>query len=180
MSEESSLYGLLAGFETQQQVKDAAQRAYAAGYRKMDAYTPFPVKELPEALGHQKTKKVQLVFLLGGFSGLSIAYFLQGWSQSFAWPLDIGGKPPNSWPMFIPITFETTVLLSAICGFLGMLIFNRLPEPYHPVFNAPEFRRAIRDRFFLCIEAADPQFDPMRTWELLQSLNPYHLSRVPK
>ncbi len=178
--ESSSIYGLLAGFESQEQVKAAAEQAYLAGYRKMEAYTPFEVEELASTLGHKRSKKVQLIFLIGGVCGCFIGYFIQAWSQSVSWPLNLGGRPLNSWPLYIPITFEITVLTSAICGFLGMLILNRLPEPYHPVFNVPEFRRATRDRFFLCIEATDQHFNLTETWEFLRRLNPYHLSQVPK
>lgn len=180
MSKKESVHGLLAGFETQEAVLEAARRAYAAGYRKMDAYSPFAVEELAKAIGHKKSKKVPLIFLIGGILGAFVAYFLQGYSQAMAWPLDIGGKPLNSWPMFIPITFELTVLTSATFGLIGMLALNHLPELYHPVFNVPEFRRASRDRFFLCLEAADPQFEFERTWLFLEGLQPYHLAAVPK
>lgn len=182
MSDEKSksIYGLLAGFEKQEQVKEAARRAHEAGYRKLDAYSPFPVKHLVEKMGHKPDKKVQLCFLAGGVSGAFLAYFLQAYSTAVYWRLDVGGKPLNSWPMYIPITFEMTVLLSSIFGFLGMLAFNRLPQPYHPVFNVPEFRRASRDRYFLAIEAEDPCFDAERTWRFLESLNPYYLAQVEK
>lgn len=180
MSSKNTIYGLLAGFENQERVLAAARQTYAAGYRKIEAYSPFAVEGLSHSLGHAKSKKVALIFLVGGIIGAFVAYFLQGYSMAMAWPLDIGGKPLNSWPMFIPITFELTVLTSATFGFIGMLSLNRLPQPYHPVFNVPEFRRASRDRFFLCIEAADPQFDPAGTWAFLETLEPYHLSRVPE
>jgi Alternative complex III, ActD subunit len=180
MSKENEVHGLLAGFETQEAVLEAAERAYRAGYRNMDAYSPFAVDGLANAVGHKKSKAVPLMFLIGGITGALIAYFIQSYSMAVAWPLNIGGKPLNSWPMYIPITFELTVLTSATFGLIGMLALNRLPQPYHPVFNVPEFRRASRDRFFLCVEATDPQFDLARTWRFLESLRPYHLSQVPK
>ncbi len=180
MSKEKAIYGLLAGFESQEAVLGAANRAFAAGYRKMDAYSPFAVEGLAKALGHKKSKKVPLIFIIGGITGAFVAYFIQGYSMAMAWPLDIGGKPLNSWPMYIPITFELTVLSSATFGLIGMLALNHLPEVYHPVFNVPEFRRATRDRFFLCIEATDPQFELTRTWRFLENLKPYHLSKVLK
>jgi Alternative complex III, ActD subunit len=180
MKAENDLHGVMAGFDSQEAVLRAAQRAYAAGYREMDAYSPFAVEGLAASLGHKRSKKIPFIFLTGGILGAFVAYFLQGYSMAMAWPLDIGGKPLNSWPMYIPITFELTVLSSATFGVLGMLALNGLPQPYHPVFNVPEFRRASRDRFFLCIEASDPRFDPAATWEFLEGLNPCHLSRVPK
>lgn len=180
MSDGTEIHGLLAGFATQKEILEAARRAYQSGYRKLDAYSPFAVEGLARAIGHKKSKAVPLMFLLGGILGAFVAYFLQAYSMVLAWPLNVGGKPLNSWPMYIPITFELTVLSSATFGVIGMLAFNRLPQPYHPVFNAPEFRRALRDRFFLCIEADDPRFDLVKTWNFLEALSPYHLSRVPK
>ena len=180
MNDTPPVYGLLAAFETQEGVVRAAQKAHAAGYRQLDAYTPFAVKKLARALGFKKSKKIPLIFLTGGILGAFVAYFIQTYSMARAWPMDIGGRPLNSWPMYIPITFELTVLSSATFGFFGMLILNHLPEPYHPVFNVPEFRRASRDRFFLCIEASDPQFNLADTWRFLESLKPYHLAQVPK
>lgn len=174
------LYGLLAGFEEQHELLAAAQKAHAAGYRKMDAYSPFEVEGLIKALGHKKSKKIPFLFLAGGVIGACLAYFLQGYSMAMAWPMNIGGRPLNSWPMYIPITFEVMVLTSATFGLVGMLVLNHLPEIYHPVFNVPEFRRASRDRFFLCIEAEDPQFELAATWRFLEGLNPCHLSKVPK
>lgn len=180
MNKQESIYGLLAGFEDQEAVLEAARRAYAAGYRQMEAYSPYEVEGLAKAIGHRKSKKLPLLFLFGGILGAFVAYFIQSYSMARSWPLDVGGKPLESWPMFIPITFEVTVLTSATFGFVGMLVLNRLPELYHPVFNVLEFRRASRDRFFLCIEAGDPQFDVVDTWIFLEELTPYHLARVPK
>jgi hypothetical protein len=180
MNQQPHIYGLLAGFEDKEAVLQAAQRAYAAGYRRIEAYTPFKVEGLSDCLGHKHSRKVALIFLLGGITGAFLAYALQGYSMGLAWPMNIGGKPLNSWPMFIPITFELTVLTSATFGLIGMLVLNGLPQPYHSVFNVPEFRRASRDRFFLCIEASDALFNKVRTWQFLEQLEPYHLAEVPE
>ena len=174
---EKSLYGLLAEFEEHEQVLAAANRAYAEGYRAMDAYSPFPVEGLAEALGHHTTI-VPLLTLLGGIAGGLGGYFMQWYSMGRLYPLNVGGRPLNSWPNFIPITFELTVLIAALSAFVAMLFLNRLPQPHHPVFDVPEFRRASIDRFFLCIEARDEKFDRNDTWKFLEGLSPCSLSEV--
>src|SRR3954470_11815430 len=153
-----TLFGLLAEFETPTALVEATEKARLAGYRKMDAYSPIPIEELSEALGLERTRLPKLV-LLGGILGGLAGYGLEYWSQAIAYPLNIGGRPFHSWPQFIPVTFEMTVLGAALTAFVGMWALNGLPRPYHPVFNVPEFARASTDRFFLCIEAADPRFD---------------------
>ncbi len=175
----SHLHGLLAAFEDETALLEAAARAHASGYRNMDAYSPFPVEGLTDALG-RKPRAVPFLFLAGGVIGCLGGYFLQWYSMGVDYPLNIGGKPLNSWPMFIPITFELTVLCSALAGFFGIMLLNRFPQPYHPVFNVAEFREhASRDRFFLCIEASDPRFDPTQTREFLAGLNSYCIEEVP-
>src|SRR5205823_4642730 len=174
----TALYGLMAEFEEHEQVLAAARRAYAAGYRSMDAFSPFPVEGLAEALGHYYTS-VPLFTLMGGIAGGLGGYFLQWYSMSKIYPLNVGGRPLNSWPNFIPITFELTILIAALSALVAMLVLNRLPEPHHPVFNVPQFRRASIDRFFLCIEATDPKFDHKATWKFLESLEPCSLNEVP-
>jgi hypothetical protein len=164
-----SLYGLMAEFDSPQHLVEAAEQTRAAGYRKVDAYTPFPIEELAEALGHHHSK-VPLLVLGGGIAGCLGGLGLQYWVSAIAYPLNIGGKPYWSWPAFIPVTFETTVLLAAFAAVLGMLALNGLPQPYHPVFNVPRFALASRDRYFLCIEAADPQFDRDATRAFLLGL----------
>jgi hypothetical protein len=162
------LYGLMAEFEHPEDVVAAAAHAREAGYRKMDAYTPMPVHGLDEALGLKPTKLPWVVLggaIVGCVGGFSLLY----WISVIAYPLNIGGKPLNSWPAFIPITFETTVLCAAFAAVLGMLAMNGLPTPYHPVFNAPRFKLATRNRFFLCIEARDPLFDREKTRAFLES-----------
>lgn len=171
------LYGLMAEFETTDELLSAAHRAYAEGYRQVDAFTPFPVDGLAEAIGFHKTH-VPLLCLIGGLIGCSGGFFLQWWPNVIGYPLNIGGKPYNSWPSFIPITFELTILCAGLFTVFGMLALNGLPTPYHPVFNAPRFELATRDRFFLCIKAHDTKFDPAKTREFMQSLGPHEVSDI--
>ena len=171
------LYGLMAEFATPQDLVSAAEQARAAGYRRLDAYAPFPIETLSEALGHRKSR-VPLLVLLGAILGSAGGYGLQYWCAAIAYPLNIGGRPYNSWPAFIPVTFEMTILLAALFAVLGMLALNGLPMPYHPVFNVPRFALASRDRYFLCIEARDPGFDPAATRQFLMSLKPSEVSDV--
>ena len=170
-------YGLMAEFDTPTAIVAAARRAYAEGYRRMDTYTPFPVEGLAEELHFHRTR-VPLIVLLGGLIGCLGGYFLQYWIMAIYWPVNVGGRPLNSWPMFIPVTFELTVLLAALSAVLGMLALNGLPHPYHPVFNVPRFSLASQDRFFLCIEASDPRFDRSATRYFLESLAPQEVSDV--
>ena len=175
--EERALYGVMAEFEDHEEVLEAAKRAYAEGYRRMDAYSPFPVEGLAEALGHKWTA-VPLITLLGGMIGGLGGFFMEWYSMRILYPINIGGRPRNSWPMFIPITFELTVLIAALSAVISMFLLNRLPQPHHPVFNAPEFKRATIDRFFLSIEAKDPKFDREETWSFLESLKPLSMREV--
>lgn len=172
-----TLYGLMAEFDNPSALVAAAERARLAGYRKMDAYSPIPIEELSEALGLRRTRLPVLVFLGGLFGGLG-GYGLQYWSQTIEYPINVGGRAFHSWPQFIPVTFETTVLGAALTAFVGMWALNRLPQPYHPVFNVPEFARASTDRFFLCIEASDPRFDLDGTKRFLNELHPVGVSEV--
>lgn len=174
---ESPLYGLMAEFTEHDKLLEAARRAYAAGYRRMDAFSPFPVEELAEALGHEYSP-VPLITLAGGMIGGLGGYFMQWYSMARLYPLNVGGRPHNSWPNFIPITFELTILIAAASAFVGMLVLNRLPQPHHPVFNVPEFRRASIDRFFLCIEVEDPKFERDATARFLKSLKPCGVMEV--
>lgn len=167
----STLYGLMAEFETAKALVEAATRARLAGYRRMDAYTPIPIEELNEALDLRRTR-LPLIVLLGGLAGGLAGYGLQYWSQVIEYPLNVGGRPFHSWPHFIPVTFETTVLGAALAAFVGLWVLNGLPQPYHPVFNVPAFARASTDRFFLVIEAADPRFDREKTRRFLEDLRP--------
>jgi Alternative complex III, ActD subunit len=172
-----NLFGLMAEFGEADKLLDATRRTHEAGYSRIDAYTPFPVEGLAEAMGSHKTF-VPLFTLIGGLIGCAGGFFLQYWPNVIGYPLDIGGKPYDSWPAFIPITFEMTILFAALSCAIGMLALNGFPSPYHPVFNAPGFERATRDRFFLCIMAQDPKFDAEATKEFLLTLEPAEVSEV--
>jgi hypothetical protein len=172
-----TLYGLMAEFDNPNDLVAAARRAHGAGYRRLDAYTPFPIEELHEALDVHHTK-VPLMVLIGGIVGGLTGYGLQYWVAVIAYPLNIGGRPLHSWPSFVPVTFEMTVLFAALTAVFGMLAMNQLPRPYHPVFNAPRFEMATRDRFFLCIEARDPKFDGDATRRFLESFGPREVTDV--
>jgi hypothetical protein len=172
-----ALHGLMAEFDTPDGLVAAAEKARLAGFREMDAYSPIPIEELNEALGLRRTRLPRLV-LLGGLLGGLGGYSLEYWTQAIAYPMNVGGRPFHSWPQFIPVTFETTVLGAALTAFVGMWALNKLPMPYHPVFNVPAFGRASTDRFFLCIEARDPRFDRETTWRFLEELHPVGVSEV--
>lgn len=176
-TEEKALYGLMAEFKEHDQLIAAAKRAYAAGYREMDAYSPFPVEGLAEALGHESSP-VPFFTLLGGMVGGLGGYFMEWYSMARLYPLNVGGRPHNSWPHFIPVTFELTVLIASLSALVAMLVLNRLPQPHHPVFNVPEFQRASIDRFFLCIETEDAKFERAATWRFLESLEAVKVSEV--
>ncbi len=169
MTEQHTPYGLLAEFLTPETLLDATRHAHAAGYRRMDAYSPFPVEGLAEALGSQGTA-VPAIVLGGGIVGAAGGFFMQWYATTVDYPLNVGGRPLNSWPMYIPITFELTILGAALAAIVGMLALNRLPQPYHPVFNVDAFARASQDRFFLCVEADDPQFERAATARFLADL----------
>jgi len=169
--ERDSLYGLVARFETAEALVEAARRTREAGYTRIDAHTPFPIEGLAEALDLRKSP-VPMMTLIGGVLGAGSAFTMQWYSATIGYPWNIAGRPPNSWPSFIPITFELGILGAGLLIFLSMFVLNGFPKPYHPVFNTPGFRRASRDRFFLSIEAADPRFDLRETRRILESLGP--------
>ncbi len=174
---EAPLYGLMAEFDNPTELMRAARATYAAGYRNIDAYTPYPIEELADVIGLEKTR-VPLVCLLGGVLGGLSGYFLQYWINNISYPLNIGGRPFHSWPAFIIVTFEMTILFGGLSAAIGMLGLNGLPAPYHPVFNNPRFSAVSRDRFFLCIEAADPQFDPEKARAFLSGFNALDITEV--
>ena len=173
------VYGLLAEFESPEALVHAAHCVHAQGYRRYDAYSPFPVEGLTEALGQRPTR-LPLVVLIGGVLGGLGGYLLQYWSMAVNYPLNVGGRPLNSWPLFIPVTFECTVLGAALAAVVGMLALNGLPMPYHPLFHVERFALATRDRFFLCIEARDRKFDRAATARFLQSLQAREVSDVER
>jgi len=172
-----TLHGIMAEFTTPAALVEATTKARLHGFRQMDAYSPIPIEELNDALGLRRTRLPRLV-LLGGLLGGSAGFSLEYWASTIAYPMNIGARPYNSWPQFIPVTFETTVLGAALTCFIGMWALNKLPQPYHPIFNAPEFARASTDRFFLCIEAADPRFDREATGTFLKGLHPLGVTEV--
>ena len=163
------LYGLLAEFHTPGDLVKAAHAVHDGGYRHVEAYTPYPMEEVIEAL-HLGHSHVPRLVLAGGIAGLLGGWGLQYWTSVIDYPINIGGRPFNAWPAFVVPAFETTVLFAALAAVLGMLALNGLPQPYHPVFNSPAFSAASRDRFFLCIEAADPKFDREATRRFLEDL----------
>lgn len=171
------IYGLLAEFETPEALLEAAKKTSASGYKRIDAFTPMPVEGLADAVGFHRTS-LPLVVLIGGILGGTTGFFMQYYANVISFPLNIAGKPWNSWPAFIPITFELTILGASLFCVFGMLAMNGLPAPYHPVFNAARFAMASRDRFFLLIKARDKQFDPIGTKEFMQSLHPREVTEV--
>jgi hypothetical protein len=167
----------MAEFENARDLLVACRGAHGEGYRKMDAYTPFPIEEIAEALGFHGSR-LPLIVLGGGLFGFAAGLGLQLWVSGIAYPLNVGGRPYFSIPSFVPVTFETTILFAAISAVLGMLALNGLPMPYHPVFNVPRFALATRDRFFLCIEATDPKFDRDMTRRFLERFAPRFVEEV--
>jgi hypothetical protein len=176
---DDDLFGLLAQFETPEQLVAAAGRARAAGYRKVEGYCPFPVHGLDEALGRPRSG-IPLLVLAGGFTGAIIAYSLEYYCSAVGYKINIGGRPLNSWPQFMPVVFELTVLGASFAAFFGSMILNGLPQPYHPLFNVPNFKLASQNRFFLSIETDDPQFHLTETRQFLESLPAEHVFEVPK
>ena len=172
-----TIHGLMAEFENPKALVHAAEKARLAGYKHMDAYTPIPVEELDEALGLRRTRLPILVFLggvFGGFAGFGLEY----WTQVIAYPMNIGARPYNSWPQFIPVIFELTILFASLSAVIGMIVLNGLPQPYHPVFNVPRFEHASRDKFFLVIESTDPKFDRAKTLDFLKTLDASEINEV--
>ena len=171
------LYGVMAQFDSPSHLVAAARETYEAGYRQINGYSPFPIEELDEAIGFKRTT-LPLIVLTGGVLGGLGGFFMQYWMEVIDYPIIVGGKPFNSWPAFIPITFECTVLVAAFAAVLGMLALNKLPQPYHPVFNAPSFALATRDSFFLVIESKDPKFNYDEAVRFLKTLEPMEVVDV--
>ena len=175
--ETPAIYGLMAEFDQPERLVAAARRAAEAGYRALNAYAPYPVEGLAEALGQAHTR-LPLLVLVGGALGGAAGYLLQLWTMAFDYPLNIGGRPLNSWPAFIPVTFECIILGAALAAVFGMLGLNGLPMPYHPLFNVERFALASRDRFFLAIRAIDPKFDLGETRRFLESTGAREVTEV--
>lgn len=173
----TAIYGVIAEYDTPEQVLAAAEGARKAGYTRMDAYTPHPVEGMDDALGLAPTNLGFVVLAMGLF-GAAAGYFLQWYSANVFYPLNIGGRPLHDWPTYVVITFEVTVLLSAFTAGLFMLARNGLPRPYHPVFNTPGFERATRDGYYLCIEATDPRFDEDAVRAFLEGTAPVSVQGV--
>ena len=171
------IYGVMAEFDNPTALVNAARRAREEGYRKLDAYSPFPIEELSDAL-HLHHNKLPLIVLIGGLTGLLAGYLMQYYVTVIYYPINIGGRPLHSWPAYIIITFEMTILFSALAAVFGLLGLCGLPMPYHPVFNVPRFALASRNRFFLCIEATDPLFDRKKTCSFLESLEASEVTEV--
>ena len=179
MKRTPKIHGMLAEFDSDHAVLAAAEQVREAGYRRVEAYTPIAVHGLPEALGQGATR-VPWVTMCFGLLGACLGFGMCWYANVISYPWNIGGRPPKSWPAFIPITFELMVLGASFGAVLSMLGLNGLPQPYHPVFNAPRFSLASKDRFFICIEADDPKYDAEQTRRFLESLNPLSLTEVPE
>jgi hypothetical protein len=173
------IHGLMAEFNSADDLIAAAHRIHDAGYHNVDAYTPYPIEEVSEALGHHRSK-LPLIVLIGGILGGLGGYSLQFWAATIAYPMNIGGRPFHSWPAFIVPTFECTILAAALFAVLGMFALNGLPHPYHPVFNVPRFALASRDRYFLVVEARDPKFDRAETERFLTGLKASEVFEVER
>jgi hypothetical protein len=173
------LYGLMAEFESPGDLVIAARRTREAGFRNFDAYTPYPLHELDEAMDLHDNR-VSLHTLIGGLVGCVGGFGLCSWVEAVALPLNIGGRPLISAPMFIPITFELTILVGGLTAAISMILLNGLPQPYHPVFNVDTFANASRNKFFLCIESQDPKFDRDDTVGFLESLGPEQIAEVAR
>ena len=172
------LYGLMAEFTDATSLVEAARRTHAEGYRKVDAFSPYPIHEMFEALD-LKDNTISLLTLLGGITGCIAGFGLCYWVSVIAYPLNVGGRPFNSWPSFIPVTFEVTILLASLTCVVGLILLNGLPMPYHPVFNVKRFaERASQDGLFLAIEADDPKFDLDRTRAFLQGLGAREINEI--
>jgi hypothetical protein len=172
------VYGLMAEFDSASDLVAAARHTREAGYQKIDAYSPFPIEELAEAIGFTRNG-VPLVVLVGGILGCVSGYLMQWWIHTVSYPINVGGRPLNSWPAFIVVTFEMTILFAGLAAVFGMLALNGLPMPYHPVFNVPRFAFATKDRFFLIIFSSDPKYSGTETRLFLEGLNPRSISEVP-
>lgn len=168
-------HGMMAEFHDPDDVLAAARKVKAAGYTHLDAYTPFPVHGLDDAIGF-KDSKVQWSIFFAGCFGFVLGYGLEYWVHNIEYPMNVGGRPKFSWPSFIPVAYECTILLAGLTAAFAMLAFNGLPRPNHPVFNTPNFEMASQTSFFLCVEGTDPKFDHAEVKRLLESLGAVNVS----
>jgi hypothetical protein len=173
----AAIYGLLAEFDTPGALVAATRRVHDEGYRRIDTFSPYPIEEAWEAM-HHHDRRLSFIVLCGGLLGLLTGVGLQEWVHVIAYPIVVAGKPLNSWPQFVPVCFELTILFAAIAGVIGMIALNGLPMPYHPVFNVERFEHASRDKFFLLVESTDPKFDRRQTLEFLKGLNASEINEV--
>jgi hypothetical protein len=173
------VFGLMAEFGTADDLITATRKAKSAGYNRMDGYSPYPIGEVADELGFPRSE-IGAIMFIGGLCGATLGFTLQYYLNGIEYPLNVGGKPYLSWPMFAPITWELLVLTASMSGLFGLLALCGLPQPYHPVFNVPQFARATKDRFFLVIEAVDPKFNLEETRSFLATLNPLSLEEVPE
>ncbi len=171
------LRGLIAEFPNEEAIVEATQKTVDAGYHHIETYTPYPLDELLD-IQHLHKNKVALVILIGGLTGCAVGFFMQYFASVIHYPINVGGRPFNSWPAFIPVMFECTVLFAAFAALIGMMVMNKLPRPNHPLFDIERFRFATQDRFFLCIEADDPYFEKDATRQFLEELNPHEVNEV--
>lgn len=172
-------FGIAAEFESPEDLMAAVRRTREAGYVRMDAYTPFPIHGLTEEM-HFRDERVPILMFLGGLAGALFGFFLQTYTNAWDYPFNVGGKPLIGYPAWVPITFECTVLFSALTGLVSMIMLNGLPQPYDPMFNMPSFARASQDRFILCIEARDPNFNVEETTQFMEKLGALNVEAVPK
>ena len=179
MPEPHRVHGIMAEFSSVESLVDAARRARAAGYRSLEAYAPFPSEDLSEAL-ELPSSRIPLFMFAGGMAGAAGGLGMQYFANLRAYPMNIGGRPLNAWPAFVPATFELIIFCAVLGGLAALFVLLRLPEVYHPVFNHPDFRRASRDGFFLCIEFGDKQFDARQTAFFLRTLGPVSVQNVEK
>jgi hypothetical protein len=174
---EDALYGVMAEYDSVQAVVDAAKQAVAAGFTKLEAYSPIPVEELNDII-HQRRTKLSMMVLMGGLTGMATGFALQYWASALEYPMNVGGRPYATWTAFVVPSYELTILFSSLTAAIAMFALNGLPQPYHPVFNVPRFEHASRDKFFLLVESTDPKFDRTKTLDFLKSLEASEINEV--
>ena len=179
MPEHGHLHGVIAEFSSVEALVAATRRTREAGYRHLEAYAPFPAEELADAL-ELPPSRIPLFMFAGGLAGAAAGLGMQYFANLYAYPMNIGGRPLNAWPAFIPATFELIIFCAVLGGLAALFFTLRLPTVYHPVFNHPDFRRASRDGFFLCIDAGDVRFDARETAFFLRTLGPVSVQTVEK